>query len=78
MNFDEASEGCRLEALGLSIRSYNGLRRAGITSVEQLKGLSIADASAIGGIGGIYLAGFLEELADCGLSLRGLPPSPNS
>lgn len=59
-----------LEELGLSVRSYHCLRRAGVTTVAQLISLSMADIERIPGVGGIYLPGFLKELAANGLTIR--------
>ena len=53
-----------------TVRSPNCLRRAGITTLAQLARLTKREVSKIPGIGGVYLPGFLDDLAFNGIDLR--------
>lgn len=59
-----------LEELDLSVRTYNRLKNAGITTIETLVSTPLSELAKIGGIGGVYLDGFLEEMKNNGIELH--------
>ena len=62
--------GTDLEALELSVRTYNILKRAGIDTIEQLVGRSQNELTRIRGMGYRGYSEIVERLEARGLSLR--------
>jgi DNA-directed RNA polymerase subunit alpha len=63
-----------IEELDLSVRSYNCLKREGITTVGELTTKSEADLLRIRNLGRSSVNEFRERLRDLGLALRDEEP----
>jgi carbon monoxide dehydrogenase subunit G len=72
-DLDQAS----LEGLTLPVRTYNGLRRTGIHTVDDLASQTREQLLAIDGIGPASVEEIRQKLADRGLTLRDSPVSGN-
>jgi hypothetical protein len=59
-----------IEELGLSVRSYNCLKRVGITTVGELAAMSEADLLDIRNVGRSSVNEFRTQLLELGLTLR--------
>src|ERR1700733_3750791 len=66
-----------LESLVLPVRTYNGLRRTGIHTVDDLASQTREQLLAIEGIGPASVEEIRQKLADRGLTLRESPVSGN-
>ncbi len=66
-----------LESLDLPVRTYNGLRRTGIHTVDDLASQTREQLLAIEGIGPASVEEIRQKLADRGLTLRESPVSGN-
>jgi carbon monoxide dehydrogenase subunit G len=66
-----------LESLALPVRTYNGLRRTGIHTVDDLALQTREQLLAIEGIGPASVEEIRQKLADRGLTLRESPVSGN-
>ena len=66
-----------LESLNLPVRTYNGLRRTGIHTVDDLASQTREQLLAIEGIGPASVEEIRQKLADRGLTLRESPVSGN-
>jgi carbon monoxide dehydrogenase subunit G len=66
-----------LESLYLPVRTYNGLRRTGIHTVDDLASQTREQLLAIEGIGPASVEEIRQKLADRGLTLRESPVSGN-
>ena len=66
-----------LESLTLPVRTYNGLRRTGIHTVDDLASQTREQLLAIEGIGPASVEEIRQKLADRGLTLRESPVSGN-
>jgi Bacterial RNA polymerase, alpha chain C terminal domain len=66
-----------LESLTLPVRTYNGLRRSGIHTVDDLASQTREQLLAIEGIGPASVEEIRQKLADRGLTLRESPVSGN-
>jgi carbon monoxide dehydrogenase subunit G len=66
-----------IEELGLSLRSYNSLRREGVHTVRDLCARSREDLLAIDHIGPASVEEIKQKLADRGLTLADSPASSN-
>jgi carbon monoxide dehydrogenase subunit G len=66
-----------LESLVLPVRTYNGLRRTGIHTVDDLAAQTREQLLAIEGIGPASVEEIRQKLADRGLTLRESPVSGN-
>jgi carbon monoxide dehydrogenase subunit G len=66
-----------LESLNLPVRTYNGLRRTGIHTVDDLGSQTREQLLAIEGIGPASVEEIRQKLADRGLTLRESPVSGN-
>jgi carbon monoxide dehydrogenase subunit G len=66
-----------LESLALPVRTYNGLRRTGIHTVDDLASQTREQLLAIEGIGPASVEEIRQKLADRGLTLRESPVSGN-
>lgn len=69
---NESSDERRIEELDISFRTYSRLRHAGIMTVAQLVSTPEIELRKIGGIGGVYWPGFMEELEINGLKIEGM------
>ncbi len=61
-----------IEGLGLSIRAYNGLKRAGVGTVGELTALAIDDLLEVNGLGDKCVTEVRETLQRFGLSLSAM------
>jgi uncharacterized protein len=66
-----------LESLNLPVRTYNGLRRTGIHTVDDLASQTREQLLGIEGIGPASVEEIRQKLADRGLTLRDSPVSGN-
>src|SRR6202046_2551858 len=66
-----------LESLALPVRTYNGLRRTGIHTVDDLASQTREQLLAIEGIGPASVEEIRQKLADRGLTLKESPVSGN-
>src|SRR5580698_963811 len=66
-----------LESLVLPVRTYNGLRRTGIHTVDDLASQTREQLLAIEGIGPASVEEIKQKLADRGLTLKDSPVSGN-
>jgi carbon monoxide dehydrogenase subunit G len=66
-----------IEELGLSLRSYNSLRREGVHTVRDLSARTREDLLAIDHIGPASVEEIKQKLADRGLTLADSPASSN-
>jgi carbon monoxide dehydrogenase subunit G len=66
-----------LESLNLPVRTYNGLRRTGVHTVDDLASQTREQLLAIDGIGPASVEEIRQKLADRGLTLRDSPVSGN-
>jgi carbon monoxide dehydrogenase subunit G len=73
----EGDLGQPIEELGLSLRSYNSLRREGVHTVRDLCARSREDLLAIDHIGPASVEEIKQKLADRGLTLADSPASSN-
>ena len=60
-----------IEDLDLTVRSTNGLRRANITKVSELKDLTYSDLKNINSIGEKSIKEIIDELAKIGIIIKG-------
>jgi uncharacterized protein len=74
---DTGDAGESVEALNLSLRSYNSLRREGIHTVSDLAGRTREQLLAIENIGPASVEEIRQKLADRGLTLSDSPASSN-
>lgn len=72
----EASEGfpVAIDALGLSVRAYNCLKRAHIDSIEQLTDMTEEDLKQVRNLGHNNIEEINDKLRERGLSLKTLAP----
>ena len=73
----EGDLGQPIEELGLSLRSYNSLRREGVHTVGGLSSRTRQDLLAIDNIGPASVEEIKQKLADRGLTLADSPASSN-
>lgn len=59
---DKGIDGGELENLGLSVRSLNALKKAGLTSIEQIRQMSVEDLRALKGLGEKSVKGILAKV----------------
>jgi carbon monoxide dehydrogenase subunit G len=74
---DVGDRALTIEVLNLPVRSYNGLRRAGIDTVGQLTARSGAELLALENIGPASVEEIRHKLATMGLTLSDSPASGN-
>lgn len=59
----------KIEELQLSVRAYNGLKRAGINTVSELAKMSLAELEKIKNLGKVSLNEIVEKLRECGFDI---------